>query len=872
MSHRPNQSESSKAQREADDAALVQAVRRGDKRAFVEIVTRHQAMVCGIAMGILGDFAASEDAAQESFLTAWRKFHELREPSRLRSWLAQIARNAALGHLRRKRGHESLDEVPAMADESPLPDEVAANDEEAELVRRSLARLPETYRLPLVLYYREGKSVRAVAETLDISEDAVKQRLARGREMLREEISSVMDRVLTRSGPTAVFTMTIAVAIGALATPAAIAGAVFATAAASSVTTAASVSTSPLLTAMSTSKTLLATAAVIVVACVPLGYHLTTSTPPEQPASKSQPTIHPVTSPEKRTPDFENSVMFAEWRQLHDVHGRTADAMPAIYEAIGKLGDPFRRKAFYTALVAEWAQLDPALGLKFFFEKGRNGGHRQQFFDEWLMLDPAAAVKALQEAGPGWENVARQSLVQIALRLPSSVPGIVSQLPKSQSHWDTTVRDAFAIVAKNDLGAALRAAQEISGPNRDSAIAGAVQFWAQTDLRAAIQWAKSLPDGVDRDEIIRAALIGKASVDPVAALELANSVPPGGRQGYFADTTGARILREAAKADYEATAAWIASHPGRFGNEDLLGMAEETTLRMNADIIGFLQKRVEDGSFAALRPAIESALLNDAGSQREGVWEWLKAQPSNDATETLKRNVLSSAAWDDPALAMRLSAEIPQTPEGDERIRSLASSLMNSEGGLNRFTSLLANSPERLRQPIIEAAFQRLGWDRTADPQLWISRLSLLPESGRAKGMESIARTWGTQSPEEALGWVSTLPVGDARVSALGAVASSWAKSDVLGTANWINHMSPGLERDRAAESFATVIAERSPQDAWKWALSISDSGGRTRAATEAAERMIPRDASTARQWVETGPFTDEIRSRLQALLAMRQP
>src|SRR2546428_4423929 len=104
------------------DAELVHAARRGDKRAFVEIVARHQAMVCGIALGILGDFAASEDAAQEAFLTAWRKVHDLREPERLRAWLGQIARNAALGHLRRQRGHEALAEALALADESPAPD------------------------------------------------------------------------------------------------------------------------------------------------------------------------------------------------------------------------------------------------------------------------------------------------------------------------------------------------------------------------------------------------------------------------------------------------------------------------------------------------------------------------------------------------------------------------------------------------------------------------------------------------------------------------------------------------------------------------------------------------------------------------------
>src|SRR5216117_4461141 len=113
------------------DAELVRAARRGDKRAFVEIVARHQAMVCGIALGILGDFAASEDAGQEAFLTAWRKIQELRDPERLRAWLGQIARHAALGHLRRIRGHDAvgLEQAPDLADDSPAPDTMAAHEE-----------------------------------------------------------------------------------------------------------------------------------------------------------------------------------------------------------------------------------------------------------------------------------------------------------------------------------------------------------------------------------------------------------------------------------------------------------------------------------------------------------------------------------------------------------------------------------------------------------------------------------------------------------------------------------------------------------------------------------------------------------------------
>src|SRR5262245_58958114 len=114
----------------SSDAELVRAAWRGDKQAFVEIVARHQAMVCGTALGIVGNLAASEDAGQEAFLTAWLKIHELREPERLRAWLRQIARHVALGYQRRQRGHDALENAPELPDLAPAPNEQAASGEE----------------------------------------------------------------------------------------------------------------------------------------------------------------------------------------------------------------------------------------------------------------------------------------------------------------------------------------------------------------------------------------------------------------------------------------------------------------------------------------------------------------------------------------------------------------------------------------------------------------------------------------------------------------------------------------------------------------------------------------------------------------------
>jgi RNA polymerase sigma factor (sigma-70 family) len=853
------------------DAELVHAARRGDKRAFVEIVARHQAMVCGIALGILGDFGASEDAGQEAFLTAWRKFHDLREPERLRAWLGQIARNAALGQLRRRRGHDALDEDLSLVDESPTPDEAAASEEEAALVRESLSKLPEVHRLPLILYYREGKSVKAVADALGISEDAVKQRLARGREMLRERMAGMVEGVLTRTTPNAIFTMTIAVAIGALAAPAAVAGAAFtaASVAGAGTTTATASSTPSIITVMSTSKSFLVATALIAVVCVPIGYGINSAT--SSPAGGSTASnVEPepvVATTTNARPSFESSALFAEWRKLHEQHGTNAQAMPELHKAITGIRDTFRRNAFRAALISEWVQVDPAGGFKFILGKGSDATQRRQFFEEWLARDPSGAVAALINGGKGWETVARESLSEIARHAPSSVPDIVSRLPKPESYWDTNVRDAFAILAEGGFASARKAAEEMTGPNRDQALAGIARIWGKGDLKEAIAWAKALPEGTDRNEIIRAALMGRAGVDPTAALELAGTVPAGGRQNYFATTTGARVLAEAGKADFNATVAWLAANPGRFGHEDLVGLAHTVTELMNADPEAFLSARVADGSLAAILPAISSALLNEAGGQRATVWEWIKTQPHNEATKLLQDHVLSSGAWQDPALAMKFAAELPRTAEGDTQIQSVARSLFNGGSMLNRFDELITQAPDRLRPALIETAFELLRTDSMNEPQTWISRVSLLPETARAKAMSSIARAWAGRAPEEAVAWASSLSSSETQSGAMAAVASAWAAKDAHSAAEWVGSLPAGAGRDRSAESLVMTVAQQFPREAWDWALSIGSAAERNRAAQHAARAMAARDPVMARQLIEAGPFEGQMKMDLLAAL-----
>ncbi len=192
------------------DADLWEFVLQGNTAAFEVVVQRHQSLVCAVAYNSCGDLALSEDVAQEAFWTAWRERTSLENPSRLRAWLCGIARN--LGHNARRRASsrpesaalDAAGDVPACG---PSPVDEAVSHEEQTLVWQTLGRIPALYREPLILFYRQEHSVAEVAAALDISPDAVKQRLARGRGMLQERLAGLVEETLRRSRPGRGFTV-----------------------------------------------------------------------------------------------------------------------------------------------------------------------------------------------------------------------------------------------------------------------------------------------------------------------------------------------------------------------------------------------------------------------------------------------------------------------------------------------------------------------------------------------------------------------------------------------------------------------------------------------------------------------------------------
>jgi RNA polymerase sigma factor (sigma-70 family) len=190
------------------DEQLVEWSLTGDRDAFGRIVERYQALVSSITYGATGSLSVSEDLAQETFVTAWRNLTGLRDAAKLRAWLCGIARNLTNNFLRRHepvRIAEPLDaDLPAS---EPSPASQAVSREEETILWRALERIPETYREPLILFYREHRSVERVAAELELTEDAVKQRLSRGRKLLADEVAAFVEGTLERTTPGRAFTL-----------------------------------------------------------------------------------------------------------------------------------------------------------------------------------------------------------------------------------------------------------------------------------------------------------------------------------------------------------------------------------------------------------------------------------------------------------------------------------------------------------------------------------------------------------------------------------------------------------------------------------------------------------------------------------------
>jgi RNA polymerase sigma-70 factor (ECF subfamily) len=156
---------------------LIASCRHGDRAAYGDLIRLHSGRVFAVCLGMLGDRHDAEDVTQQTLLKGFVQIRTLRDSDRFAPWIVRVARNLCVDVLR-TRNRKGL---------PPGPPEVRAKSDPDEYKRleQALNGLDVEYRVPLLLFYFDGRSTQSIAETLGLTQANVQARLCRARRQLR---------------------------------------------------------------------------------------------------------------------------------------------------------------------------------------------------------------------------------------------------------------------------------------------------------------------------------------------------------------------------------------------------------------------------------------------------------------------------------------------------------------------------------------------------------------------------------------------------------------------------------------------------------------------------------------------------------------
>lgn len=165
------------------DSELVKAVLNGDRDAYGCLFERHERSVQAVALAVLGDYHAAQDAVQESFVTAFKKMGALRKGSSFGPWVRRIARREAIrigrSILRRKDAKQLATRASAVSNDGRI-------DEPNRKLLDAVTRLPKHERVVIMLRYFDDHSVKTISEMTGRPIGTVTMQLSRAHVRLHE--------------------------------------------------------------------------------------------------------------------------------------------------------------------------------------------------------------------------------------------------------------------------------------------------------------------------------------------------------------------------------------------------------------------------------------------------------------------------------------------------------------------------------------------------------------------------------------------------------------------------------------------------------------------------------------------------------------
>jgi RNA polymerase sigma-70 factor, ECF subfamily len=171
---------------------VVNRILQGDAHSYEEIITAYKNAVFSLCYRMVYQKQEAEDLSQEVFLKAYRSLGKYDRGMKFSTWILTIARNTCIDYLRRRKEKNLPLEEGLKAGEAPISAEEAyLYKEQQREIEAAIERLPGEYRLLIILYHQQSRSYKEIAAILDLPMTIVKNRLYRGRKMLKEELDPI---------------------------------------------------------------------------------------------------------------------------------------------------------------------------------------------------------------------------------------------------------------------------------------------------------------------------------------------------------------------------------------------------------------------------------------------------------------------------------------------------------------------------------------------------------------------------------------------------------------------------------------------------------------------------------------------------------
>ena len=183
-----------------NDVQLIRRILSGNDEAFSVLVQKHQKSIHALAWRKVGDFHIAEEITQDTFLSVYKNLAQLKNPNQFSGWIYVIANRFCLKWLQKNKSvMQSLEDTPMEEIENSsythhVSDQrqTELTEDRRELVKRLLAKLPESERTVVTLHYLGEMTAKEIGKFLGVSVNTIKSRLRRGRKRLQEQQEEVL--------------------------------------------------------------------------------------------------------------------------------------------------------------------------------------------------------------------------------------------------------------------------------------------------------------------------------------------------------------------------------------------------------------------------------------------------------------------------------------------------------------------------------------------------------------------------------------------------------------------------------------------------------------------------------------------------------